>query len=358
MKLILLIDDDEGIRFSFGETLRRRGHRVIEADSGEAGLRLARQQMPDLILTDINMPGGDGQMLLRRIRADPELRGTQVVLMTGRTDLVPARKGMEQGADDFLVKPITPDALFSCVEARLKRADVHWRVDDRVLSNLQAYLPSQLPHEFITPLAGILGLSEILIDFPNLSAAEMKDFHHGIHQSALRLQRTAKNYLLMLQLEQESNTGVQTELLSRAKIQERLQTGVNSVIQRQGRRADLTLRCEECSIWVQPSDLTQMVEELVDNALKFSRHGTPVDVSLGSDGVLLVADAGRGMSEEEISQIGAFRQFDRQKQEQQGLGLGLTLVQALASRNAARFSLESNLDQGVQIRIEFSSRDM
>lgn len=58
MKLILLIDDDEGIRFSFGETLRSRGHRVIEADSGKTGLELARQQMPDLILTDINMPGG------------------------------------------------------------------------------------------------------------------------------------------------------------------------------------------------------------------------------------------------------------------------------------------------------------
>jgi two-component system sensor histidine kinase/response regulator len=205
--------------------------------------------------------------------------------------------------------------------------------------------------------AGILGLSEILIDFSNLSAEEMRDFHNGIHQSALRLQRTVKNYLLMLQLEQESKTGVEAELLPRAEVQERLKTGVNSVVQRQGRREDITLRCGECSIWVQPSDLTQIVEELVDNAFKFSRHGTPVDVSLGSDGVLLVADAGRGMSEEEISQIGAFRQFDRQKHEQQGLGLGLTLVQALASRNAARFSLESKLGQGVQIRIEFSIRD-
>jgi two-component system, sensor histidine kinase and response regulator len=358
MKLILLIDDDEGIRFSFGETLRRRGHRVIEADSGEAGLMLARQQMPDLILTDINMPGGDGQMLLQHIRADPELRGTQVVLMTGRTDLVPARKGMEQGADDFLVKPITPSALFSCVEARLKRADIHWRVDDRVLSNLQSYMPSQLPHEFITPLAGILGLSEILIDFSNLSADEMKEFHNGIHQSALRLQRTVKNYLLMLQLEQGSKTGVETELLSRAKVLESLKSGVNSVVQRQGRREDISVRCEECSIWVLPSDLTQIVEELVDNALKFSRHETPVDVSLSCDGVLLVADAGRGMSEEEINQIGAFRQFDRQKHEQQGLGLGLTLVQALASRNAARFSLESKLGQGVQMRVEFLIQDL
>ena len=356
MKLILLIDDDEGIRFSFGEALRSRGHRVIEADSGEDGLELARQQMPDLILTDINMPGGDGQMLLQHIRADPELRGTQVVLMTGRPDRVPARKGMEQGADDFLVKPITAEALFSCVEARLNRADVHWRVEDRVFSNIQ--LSSQLPHEFITPLAGILGLSEILMsDFSSLSAAEMKDFHHGIHQSALRLKRTVKNYLLVLELEQESKIRAGTELLTHAKLQKLLKSAVDSALEREDRRDDITIRSEECSIWVQPSDLTHIVEELVDNAFKFSRHGTAVNVRLGGDGVLLVTDAGRGMSEEEISQIGAFRQFNRDEHEQQGLGLGLTLVQKLASRSGARFSVQSKPGQGVQIRIEFSVRD-
>jgi CheY-like chemotaxis protein len=92
MKLILLIDDDGAIRLSFGLALRSRGYRVIESDSGEGGLELARQQMPDLILTDINMPGGDGQTLLQQIRADPELSGAQVVLMTGRPDLVPAEE--------------------------------------------------------------------------------------------------------------------------------------------------------------------------------------------------------------------------------------------------------------------------
>ena len=356
MKLILLIDDDEGIRFSFGETLRSRGYRVIEAESGEAGLKLARHQIPDLILTDIKMPGGDGQTLLRQIRADPELRGIQVILMTGRPDLVPARKGMEQGADDFLVKPITPDALCSCVKARLDRANIHWRVEDRVLSNLQSYMTSQLPHEFITPLAGILGLSEFLkTDSSNLSADEMNNIHNGIYQSALSLQRTVKNYLLILQMGQESSPRVEKELLSSPKWLERFKTGVDSVVERQGRREDISLRWEECSIWVQPSDLTRIVEELVDNALKFSRVGTSVHVWLGSNGVLLVTDAGRGMSAEEIGQIGAFRQFDREKYEQQGLGLGLTLVQKLATRNGARFSVESKPAQGAQIRIEFES---
>ena len=100
---------------------------------------------------------------------------------------------MEQGADDFLVKPISMEALLSCMQARLNRADLHWRVDDRVLSKLRSSPTSQLPHELITPLAGILGLSEILnTESSTLSSAEVHDLSKDINQSALRLHRTVR----------------------------------------------------------------------------------------------------------------------------------------------------------------------
>jgi two-component system sensor histidine kinase/response regulator len=355
MKLILLIDDDEQIRFSFGMALRTFGYRVIESDSGVAGLEMARQQMPDLILTDINMPGGGGQALLQQIRADPELCSKQVVLMTGRTDLVSPRKGMEQGADDFLVKPVSKDALLSCLEARLNRADIHWRVKDQVLTKLRSSLTSQLPHELITPLAGILGLSEILsTDSATLSSAEVQDLSKDIHLSALRLHRTVRNYLLMLEL--QSEVGAITELpppLSFLKLQESLKTGVDLAVERHDRGEDITVNWEKCPILARPQDLALIVEELVDNAFKFSRRGTPVSVCLDNNGTLLITDEGRGMSPEEIGQISAFRQFDRKKHEQQGLGLGLILVQNLAARNGATCSVTCLPQQGIQDRVEF-----
>src|SRR5471032_199182 len=150
MKTILLIDDDQQVRTMFGLALRRSGYRVIEADSGVAGLALARQHLPDLILSDFHMPGGDGSSLLRDLRRDPELKAKQVVLMTGRPDLVTQRKGMEEGADDFLVKPVDLKALLSCVEARFSRSSISWRVEDQVLAELRSSTPSQLPHEFFT----------------------------------------------------------------------------------------------------------------------------------------------------------------------------------------------------------------
>src|ERR1700677_4365903 len=101
MKTILLIDDDENIRSTFSLALRHHDYRVIEAGSGTEGLQLARKHLPDLILSDISMPGMGGQDVLKSIRETPELSGKQVVLMTGQTHLVTPRKGMALGADDF-----------------------------------------------------------------------------------------------------------------------------------------------------------------------------------------------------------------------------------------------------------------
>lgn len=356
MKLILIIDDDEQIRRSFGRVLENRGYRVIEADCGPAGLELARNQKPDLILTDINMPGGDGQTLLKEIRNDPELGSTQVVLMTGRPDIVPARRGMEQGADDFLVKPVTRDALLACMEARLNRADIHWRVEDQVLSRMRGNLARQLPHEFFTPLAGILGLTQILNDDNSgLSPEEIREFSHDIHQSALRLHHTLRNYLLVLESQLAPSSGEPTpaEVLPPARVAEELKHGIDLATERQGRPDDVTLRVDECSLQVSPSDLALIAEELVDNALKFSRAGTPVQVSCDQAGVLRVTDAGRGMTDDEIARIGTFSQFERNKYEQQGLGLGLSLVQKLAARNGAEFVAESRPAGGTEVRVKF-----
>jgi len=357
MKLILLIDDDAQIRLTFGLALRKKGYRVIEADSGLAGLELARQQKPDLILSDINMPGGDGQALLHHIRADPELSSKQVVLMTGRPDLVSPRRGMEDGADDFLVKPVTREALLSCMEARLKRADIHWRVEDRVLSKLGQSMTSVLPHEFFTPLAGILGLTEILSSDPTgFAPEEIHEFHKDIHQSALRLHRTLRNYLLILELQSDPTAhGPPPAAPAPADLKKYLEETVETVTQRHRRREDVTFELADCSIRIETHDLGLILEELLDNALKFSRAGSPVQVELNAEGVLRVADAGRGMTEQEMTQIAAFRQFDRKKNEQQGLGLGLDLVQKLAARNHAHFSIARRPEGGVEVRVEFDS---
>jgi DNA-binding response OmpR family regulator len=132
MKTILLVDDDQQVREFLGLALRRSGYYVIEADSGVAALPMARHHLPDLIVSDIDMPGGDGASLLRKIRLDPELKSRQIVLMTGSPDLLARRKGMEEGADDFLVKPFSLQEFLSCVKARFNRSLSRWPVVDQM----------------------------------------------------------------------------------------------------------------------------------------------------------------------------------------------------------------------------------
>jgi two-component system, sensor histidine kinase and response regulator len=354
MKTILVVDDDEQTCTMLSVALTRNGYRVIEAHSGLDGLRMAQLHLPDLILSDIHMPGGTGSTLLRDIRHDSELKSRQVVLITGRPDLVTPRTGMEDGADDFLVKPVSIDALLKCVKARLDRASISWRVEDQVLAELRTSTPSQLPHEFFTPISGIIGLVEILRSgYSELAAGEVTDILDDVYESALRLNRTLRNYLLILDLPAASSEALlfpQTAI----QVEENIRAGVKEALRLNKREEDIRVRISVCSILVKPHDLIRMVDELVDNACKFSRTGSPVEIELNAAGVLTITDQGRGMTEEEISRIGAFRQFDRKKHEQQGLGLGLVLVQKLVAQYDATFLLTSQPGKGTQVVITFA----
>jgi two-component system, sensor histidine kinase and response regulator len=353
MKTILIVDDDDALRATFALVLRRKGYRVIEANSGTTGLETARQYLPDLILSDIHMPGGDGTNLLHTLRIDPELRSRQIVLMTGKPELVTPRKGMEDGADDFLVKPINMESLLNCIEARFRRASVSWRVEDHMLAQLRSSVPPNLPHEFFTPMAGIIGLMEIVRDgAATLTPAAVAEIHNDIYLSALRLNRILRNYLLILDL-QAMAPEVRPPVLSPLQTKQVVEAGVNEALRQNQRPKDFTVRIEACPLSVKPDDFSRIVEELVDNACKFSRHGTPVTVTLENEGRLIVTDEGRGMTPEEISRIGAFQQFDREKYAQQGLGLGLVLVQKLSAVYRAKFSLQSDPGKGTRVEVAF-----
>ncbi len=267
--------------------------------------------------------------------------------------MVTPRKGMEEGADDFLVKPVSLKALLSCVESRFKRASISWRVEDETLAHLRSSVPSQLPHEFFTPLAGIIGLVEVLrTPDAGLEPAEVADIHNDIYHSALRLHRTLRNYLLILDFPAPSPEKI-TPLLSPKKVEESIQAGVREALRVNTRQEDVVVEVKACTIAVTPDDLSRMVEELVDNACKFSRQGTPVKVEMSAEGRLTVTDQGRGLTAEEIEHIGAFHQFDRKKNEQQGLGLGLVLVQKIAALYQATFSITSEVGKGTQAQITF-----
>jgi two-component system KDP operon response regulator KdpE len=116
---ILVIDDEEPTVQLLGMLLERRGYEVIKALRAEDGLRKAYRTHPDLVLLDIMMPDMDGWEVCRRLR---ELSDVPIVFLTARTDIKDVVKGLEMGADDYVIKPYDNDELVARIRAHLRRS--------------------------------------------------------------------------------------------------------------------------------------------------------------------------------------------------------------------------------------------
>src|SRR5437016_614654 len=202
MTKILIIDDEEWLREMVNLALCQKGFEVIEAHNGGKGIELARKELPDLILCDVNMEKVNGYATLSSLRNESSTASIPFILMTGLADNAGMRYGMELGADDYLPKPFTIDALYAAVEARLKKAQALRQEAERKLADLRDNISMMLPHELRTPLNGILAYGEILgAEAATLQPAEVAEMGQVIYHSGKRLERLIENFLIYAQLE-------------------------------------------------------------------------------------------------------------------------------------------------------------
>ena len=121
METIVIIEDDESIREMLRYYFRSVGYEVACFESGEDYFEQAGEVKPSLYILDIMLPGMDGLEILRRIRADARLEEAPVLMLTARTSEMDKVKGLETGADDYVVKPFGIMELQARVKALLRR---------------------------------------------------------------------------------------------------------------------------------------------------------------------------------------------------------------------------------------------
>jgi two-component system sensor histidine kinase/response regulator len=359
MKKILIIDDEEWLREMMLLALRQRGFEVIEAENGEKGIEIARKDLPDLILCDVNMDKVDGYLTLSSLRSEPTTASIPFILMTGLADQAGMRHGMELGADDYLPKPFTIEALYAAVDARLKKAKAIREEAERKLADLRDNISMMLPHELRTPLNGILAYGEILVaDSATIAAKDIADMGQVIYDSGKRLERLIENFLIYAQLEllnsdpQHLHNLLRKQTPSPAPL---IEQHARAQAQLAKRPKDLVLELTDTPMPISDEYLTKIVDELVQNAFKFSSANTPVRVTLlGSQNsvTLIVSDSGRGFSTEHITKVGAYMQFDRKLHEQQGLGLGLTIVRRLTELHSGTLTIQSEKGAGTTVTVK------
>ncbi|MFZ9504317.1 MAG: response regulator [Cyclobacteriaceae bacterium] len=121
---ILVIDGDHSTRKNTTSILKLGGYEVLEASEGKSGLETAIQEIPDLILCDLEMPGLDGSGVLHVLGKNPETASIPFVLQGNKASIIEFREGMNLGADDFLLKPFESTDLLKVVEVRINRRDL------------------------------------------------------------------------------------------------------------------------------------------------------------------------------------------------------------------------------------------
>ena len=354
-KRIAIIDDEPCILDNLTDLLEGEGYQVLAAADGREGLRLARTGAPDLILCDVRMPHLSGHDVLEALRADARTAAIPFIFLTANSAHTDVRSGMNLGADDFIVKPYASEDLLRAVEARLLRQRALAEQRERALSGLRAQLVSVIPHELRTPLGAILGFSEILRDEWHMLPPEViREMLGDILASGRRLERFVENYAAYTYLTARAHEAAPAAPAWTPQPEERLAAVAARTAARHARSADLFVDIAPEPLPISEDLSAKLVEELLDNAFKFSPYGSPVRLSVlreGGEAVVEVEDQGRGMQPHEAAQVGAFVQFGRELHEQQGLGLGLAIARLIAHVHGGRLGIGSlGEDRGACVR--------
>lgn len=360
-KKILVIEDEEMVRDGLVDLLTNDRYEVKSAENGEKGLELARQYFPDLILCDIMMPGIDGYKVLELLHKDDAFVMTPFIFLTAKSERDNMREGMSLGADDYISKPFKAHELVEAIDARFTKEQIIKDKSESKLNELRLAISTILPHEFRTPLNGILGSSQLLLEYSDtMDKEEIKTLYENINLSATRLNKLIINYLFYTELElltrdKKRLAQFQTDSILYEPSKSIIEI-LNIYSKKNNRENDLKIDLNDASIRIHTDHFQKIIEEITDNAFKFSKQGQLISVNSITDSSyykIIIRDNGRGIHKKTLSDIGAFVQFDRKIYEQQGSGLGLIIAYKLLQIYNGKFKIDSNIDQFTEITLAF-----
>jgi len=360
---ILVIEDEQNIRENIQELLEAKGFIVRVASNGKQGVLEAIDFRPNLIVCDVMMPKMDGYKVLEYIRKTSVVQNTPFIFLTARVDKNDVRQGMDLGADDYLTKPFTYKELLKAIETRLKRQQKVIGEYAKVKHELDTTVFATYYHEFNTPLHGILGGLNLLLNArDSFSETQTQELLASILKSGLRLNHSLANLMLF---EEIKRAEVYPELLSMftngfsktiwvQKVRNELLSMAKEIYNRAG---DVAIDLQPVELKINQEYLQRMVLELVDNALKFSKPGQKVQVTGKQQNEIYtieVHDEGRGFSLNTLDDIAPFKQYNRRKFEQQGLGIGLYLVKRIAEFNEGQLKIITAEGEGTRVIVDLA----
>jgi signal transduction histidine kinase len=255
---------------------------------------------------------------------------------------------MALGADDYISKPFIISELVEAVETRLEkvaRLEMHY---EQKMDALRDNILLALPHELRTPLALIIGYGEVLANqVSTLPDDKIHSLANIITKSGRRLQHLFENYIIYAQIElimTDPERAKRMRLFREAIPTNLIEKTVKTLQGRYGRTAQLIINSTADPMPISSDNLEKIISELIDNAFKFSPPDSDITIKAERSDeqfIFQVSNQGRGMTQEQIDNVGVYMQFGRKIHEQQGTGLGLIIAKRLAELYGGALTIES-----------------
>lgn len=342
---ILIIENDEDLQENLKEILQYSDFEVLTANNGNEGLELLDTNKFDLIISDILMPVMDGLSFMANIKKRSGLENTPFILLSGIVGNDDQRYGIEQGADDYLHKPISSQTLLKAVYSSLEKKNKRetW-AKDRLKLALKEDRKITF-HEFRTPLAGVSSLFDLMeTSLDEFNKIEFLELIQIGKDSVSRINESLNKLSLFNRLENlvPTRTKLIFDLLN-----------LKTISDKQFDKLLIETWTLNDSIIFDKDLFIFMIKELISNAIKYSPSGFPIIVSFDRN-IFSIVNHQDIINEIGIFQPAPFIQIKRGLLEQQGFGLGLFICKQIASLHRSPFICEIDQDLKFKVSIEFN----
>jgi signal transduction histidine kinase len=341
---VLVVEDNPDMRQYLAQVLAR-DYEVHAVGDGDAALGSLPTFLPDLVLSDVLMPGIDGLALVRALRSSPQFRGIPAILITARTGEDAALEGLGSGADDFIVKPFFSRELRARVHTHIELARMRRDVAEAAMKDTFIGMVS---HELRTPLTS-LRLQVLLMARQVEKGSTFSARVESLHRNVTRMEALVDDLL--------SFSAIKADALALRREQVDLVAICQLAAEEQmliaQRKITVDVPSEPAIAFVDPRLIQQVVNNLLSNALKYSSPPSPIVLRLRiveGESVISVRDHGPGIPSDAVPHL--FDHFYRvprvevRSGSRAGLGLGLAISKAIVTAHEGRIEVESEVGRG------------
>ncbi len=354
---VLIVDDvPENIQILV-HLLNEKGLKVNFAESGIKALKAIKNNIPDLILLDVSMPGMDGFEVCEKLKKDPLTADIPVIFLTAKVDQEDVINGLEKGAVDYVTKPFNSNELISRIFTHLElkhNRDLITRQNEELskLNEVKNQLFSVISHDMKNLFNNILfGTESLEKEIEYFQKGDIVQMASMIHDSARRAFSLLQNLLdwSRSQMQSISYSPVSAEIVMLVNQSAAL---FRPTVQKKNITIDVNSHGESFQAFADMEMVKAVLRNLLSNAIKYSHAGDTIDVTVTEkrDTILVeVTDQGVGMSpeqEKKLKQINQPFQSTPGTQNERGSGLGMVLIRDFVEKNKGDFGFESTQGEG------------